>query len=268
MLNENKMMAFSQACLTSLVYNSFSSFIQLFFLAPADSFSVFHLTKHTSLFYSLLITHHLTSFLQADAMHTIRVLRFDPRWSCAPQKAHRESKLHHIQPIYFPTPPNPCPASHTVTALVALGNLWEATDRSHSAMACIPRPGSDTFLPPPFLIGINMQNKYHHRHRQLYSAGTWCFTSHNFTAGYSLRHHTFTNDSTICPCHAMPACLYTWEHILTQCPLHSSPRQCYFGNQASMDYILGTEDGGKGFVKFVNETGVFLRPLPPRPDPP
>ena len=132
------------------MYDSFSSSIQLFFLALADSFSVFHLTKHTSLFYSHLITHHLTSFLQADAMHTVRVLWFDPRWLCTPQKAHCESKLHRIQPIYFPTPPNPRPASHTVTALVTLGNLWEATDHSHGAMACIPQPRSDTFLPPPF----------------------------------------------------------------------------------------------------------------------
>ena len=35
-----------------------------------------------------------------------------------------------------------------------------------------------------------------------------------------------------------------------------------------MNYILGTEAGGRAFARFVDETGVFLKPLPPRPDPP
>jgi hypothetical protein len=35
-----------------------------------------------------------------------------------------------------------------------------------------------------------------------------------------------------------------------------------------LSYILGTEAGGKAFALFVDETGVFLKPLPPRPDPP
>lgn len=35
-----------------------------------------------------------------------------------------------------------------------------------------------------------------------------------------------------------------------------------------MNYILGTEAGGRAFTLFVDETGVFLKPLPLRPDPP
>jgi hypothetical protein len=35
-----------------------------------------------------------------------------------------------------------------------------------------------------------------------------------------------------------------------------------------MDYIFGTEAGRRAFALFVDETGVFLKPLPPRPDPP
>jgi hypothetical protein len=77
----------------------------------------------------------------------------------------------------------------------------------------------------PFLIGVNTRN---HRHRQLYSAGIRCFTgftSYDFTAGYSLSHCTYANDSTLCLCHACPPRLFTCEHILTQCPIHSTPRQ-------------------------------------------
>ena len=66
----------------------------------------------------------------------------------------------------------------------------------------------------------------------------------------------------------MPARLLTREHVLIQCPIHSTPRQRCFGNRTFMDFILGTEEGGRNFARFVNETSVFLRPLPPRPDPP
>jgi hypothetical protein len=131
-------------------------------------------------------------------------------------------------------------------------------------MARIPWPGTDTLHPPPFLIGVNTRQKYSHRHRQLYTASTRCFTHHDFTAGYSLCHRTFANDSTACPCGGS----YTREHVLTLCPIHSTTRRHHFSNHALMDYILSTEAGRRGFALFVDETGVFLKPLPPRPDPP
>ena len=184
-LNEKRDVAMAQALLASLMYDTFFHSILIYLPASADSISMFRLHKHANLFYAHLITHRLNSFLQMDAVNAVTMRHFSPKWSCAPRKDHRESELQRIQPLYFPTPPNPRPASQKATALVALGDLWEKTDRSHGAMSRIPRPGTDTFLPPPFLIGVNTRNKYHHhRHRQLYTAGTRCFTGHDFTAGY------------------------------------------------------------------------------------
>ena len=79
--------------------------------------------------------------------------------------------------------------------------------------------------------------------------------------------HSPIYDNTIWPCNARPARLYTGEHVLTQCPIHSSPRRRHFGNRPSIAFILGTEADGRGFANFIDETGVFLRPLPPPPDP-
>ena len=118
--------------------------------------------------------------------------------------------------------------------------------------------------PPPFLIGVNTRQKYHHRHRQLYTAGTRSFTHHDFTASYSLKHRSFANDNITCVCGRA----FTREHALTQCPIHSTPRRRPFGNYAHMNFIFGTEASGRAFARFVDETGVFLKPLPLRPDPP
>ena len=86
--------------------------------------------------------------------------------------------------------------------------------------------------------------------------------------GLCHRHRSFADDTITCPCLALPPRHFTRSHVLLQCPLHASPRQRHFGRRLTLDYILGTEDGGNAFAEFVDETGVFLRPLPPRPDPP
>ena len=62
-MNEKKNVAMLQACLAGLTYDSFSSHIRIFFPTPADAYSVFHLSKHTGLSFSHLITHTLFTFL-------------------------------------------------------------------------------------------------------------------------------------------------------------------------------------------------------------
>jgi hypothetical protein len=198
-----------------------------------------------------------------DALHHVTVLQQSAKQSDAPQKEHREHLLTMLQCTVFPITP-PHLSTHKATALATLSNQWDKTDRAHGPMSCISRPGSDTLHPPPFLVGVNTWQKYHHRHQQLYTAGTRCFTNHDFTAGYSIHHRAFTNNNISCLC----GCIFTRDHILTMCPIHSTPRRCLFGNYAHMDYILGTEAGGRAFALFTDETGIFLKPLPPRPDPP
>ena len=137
-------------------------------------------------------------------------------------------------------------------------------------MAYIPQPHSDTLYPPPFILSVNTRQKFHHCHRHISSVGNQVFTGHCFSAGYSLSHRTFADDNITCPCaarhHTNPH--YTINHVLSHCPIHNAPRRKYFGNRANLDNILGTESGGRGFAKFIDETSAFFHPLPPRPDPP
>ena len=165
-----------------------------------------------------MISTHIFNFLLADALHHVTVLRQSADWSDAPRKEHCEHILHSLQPAVFPIVP-PTLSTHESRALTALGLEWDDAHCAHGPMSRIPRPGNDTLHPPPFLVGVNTQQKYHHRHRQLYTAGTHCFTHHNFTAGYSLKHRTYANDNISCQCGRS----FTREHALIHCPTHSIP---------------------------------------------
>ena len=60
-MNEKKQRAMLQAVLAAITYGSpfFSSHIHIFLPAPADSISLFRLSKHADLFYSHLISTYL-----------------------------------------------------------------------------------------------------------------------------------------------------------------------------------------------------------------
>jgi len=58
----------------------------------------------------------------------------------------------------------------------------------------------------------------------------------------------------------------TTQHVLFQCPLHSSPRRCIFGTRTLDAFIFGTEDGSSKLGEFQRATNTLLCPLPPRPD--
>ena len=60
---------------------------------------------------------------------------------------------------------------------------------------------------------------------------------------------------------------HTVKHVLTECPLTSQARDEILHN-SSLNWIFGTEEGGKALGSFLLHTQTLLRPLPPRPDPP
>ena len=60
---------------------------------------------------------------------------------------------------------------------------------------------------------------------------------------------------------------HTVKHVLMECPLLSQPRDEILHN-SSLNWIFGTEEGGKALGSFLLRTQTLLRPLPPRPDPP
>ena len=255
-----------RALLAALTYDHFSSSIEIFLPAPSATFHPFRLSKHAGLSFSHMITHHLSTFLQADALHTVRVTRFSGKWSGLPGEEHLKELVTLNQPLVFPLPPPPL-VTRQKQALRAFYNWWEERDQTHEALSHVPPPSLDKLTPIPFMQGILRHNRST-RPRHLYATGTRTFTGHDFTHGYSVRFRLMANDNIICPCLALPPRYFTRHHVLLQCPLHSGARQRLFGHHLTLDFILGTEDGGYAFAKFVDETGVFLRPLPPRPDPP
>ena len=89
-MNERKQRAMLQAVLAAITYGStfFSSHIHFFLPAPADSISLFRLSKHADLFYSHLISTHLFQFLLADALHHVTVLRLSANGPDALRKDH------------------------------------------------------------------------------------------------------------------------------------------------------------------------------------
>jgi hypothetical protein len=106
-MNKKKTLAMLQACLAGLMYDSFSSHIQIFFPALADAYSVFHLSKHTGLSFSHLITHTLFTFLQADDLHHISIFRFSAKWSSALGFKHVQALKDQLQPTIFPHSTHP-----------------------------------------------------------------------------------------------------------------------------------------------------------------
>ena len=255
-----------QACLAGLTsYSPFYSSIEIFLPAPADSFSLFRLSKHAGLTFSHLITYHLQTFLQADTLHHVRITRISAKWSGLPGKDTLAELTARHQPLLFPIPP-PSLTTHKRRAILAVYQYWEEMDKSSECTSRISPPSTTSFNPQPFTLGtIRSRRK---RGRRIYSTGTQAFTGHGFFKEYSVRFRPHADDNIICPCIALPPRHFTREHVLTQCPLHASPRQRHFGRRNNMNFIFGTEDGGHAFADFVDETGVFLRPLPPRPDPP
>ena len=125
-MNKKKQPAILQAVLAALTYDpsSFSSHIHIFLPAPADSISLFCLSKHVDLFYSHLISTHLFQFLLADALHHVTVLWLSANGPDALRKDHRESLLQSLQPAIFPIVPTPL-STHESQALTALGLEWD-----------------------------------------------------------------------------------------------------------------------------------------------
>ena len=73
------------------------------------------------------------------------------------------------------------PRGGTHVVQVAVGPaLYPDTLASH----CIPRPGTNTFLPPPFLISVATECRYYHCHRQIHTTGSRVFTGHAFIAKF------------------------------------------------------------------------------------
>jgi hypothetical protein len=198
----------------------------------------------------------------------VRVTRYSAKWSGLPGTTVIENLTTQAQTLTFPIPPPSIPNKHTHKrrALIAMYSFWEKMDKRRDFASRIPPPSTARLEPTPFHLGI--LRKYRKHGRRLYSTGTQIISGHGFLGTYSISHRTHAADNVFCPCHALPPRIFSRDHVLLQCPLHTEPRHRLFGRHLTLDYILGTEDGGHAFAEFVDETGVFLRPLPPRPDPP
>jgi hypothetical protein len=190
-----------QACLAGLMYTLFFSKIEIFLLALADSFSIFQLSKHASLSFSHMITYHLSTFLQANAMHRVCVTRFSAKWSgLLGEKILKELKAQ-AQATSFPSPlPHLITYKHYATQ--AMYAHWEHLKKDHKFSSHIPPPSSILLNPTPIHLGI--LHKYHKNGQKLYSAVTQAISGHRFFQEYSSRFCPTTNNNIFCPCHALP----------------------------------------------------------------
>ena len=210
-----------RALLTALTYDRFTSSIKIFLPAPLATFHPFRLSKHAGLSFSHVITHHLSTFLQADALHMVQVTRFSAKWSGLPGEDHLKRLMSLNQPLLFLTPP-PTLLSRQKHALRAFYTWWEERNQTHKALSRIPPPSLNKLTPIPFIQGI-LRHTHSARPQHLYATGTWTFTGHDFTHRYSVRFQPMADDNIMCPCIALPPRYFTRHHILLQCPLHSTP---------------------------------------------
>jgi len=286
--------ALFRALCGGLTYNTLSNHIRVFLPDLSLSNYIFHTHKHPFLFLSHLLYDRLSSFLSADPVHHADFFRYSVKWSGLPGSAALKALTEEEQRITFPLPPSPllppkarllCDLREEFFHLACTERVWQSI---------IPPDGR----PPPFYIGALSR-----KDRGTSSAAIQLSCGHAFTADYSDNIRINAGDNTLCPCNPTTStptspsqgfnCLMeeflasprshpapppvqrlsprkrnTTQHVLFECPLHTSPRRRIFGRYPFDAYVFGTEDGGRKLGEFQRATNTLLRPLPPRPDPP
>jgi hypothetical protein len=114
---------------------------------------------------------------------------------------------------------------------------WEEELDKHNEFAShIPPPSSISLQPIP--LHLSIARKYRKRGRRLHSAGTQVISGHGFFYKYSVHFRPTADDNIMCPYHALSPHRFTYDYILTQCPLHSTSHQHHFGRHHTLNYIL------------------------------
>jgi hypothetical protein len=151
-----KALGMIQACLAGLMYAPFFSKIEIFLLALANSFSMIWLSKHASLSFSHLITHHLFTFLQADPMHKVHIMRFSAKWSGLSGKLTLDTLTMQAQNLIHPVPP-PSLSSCKPQAFCNNYSHWEEMPKGPEFTSRIPPPSLTHHKTIPIIRSILYQ---------------------------------------------------------------------------------------------------------------
>ena len=243
---------------------------------------IFHLRKHAMLPLSVTFTSQLSELL-ADHDHHIRLYRFAatrPKASNRPRRrpfssqwlgpngkdTHLQQLLEGLQDPNLP-PPTPTPKD---AAFNKWRDSYSPTGSSPAWLACQPTEGP-SFL-PPFIRGILSVAS-----RRYLCTCLQLLFRHAFCAEYSEQFRPTAEDTTECPCgtttvlpHITIHHSLTVAHGLLRCPDGDTARPSLLRHTriSPLPLIFSSEEGGKALCEYIHATQMFLRPLPPRPDPP
>ena len=251
-----------------------------YFYLPSSlaSCPIFSLRKHTYLHLSTSLTDSLDSLLDEDTL----IIRFSHFLAKKPKKRPHDLTSRPFSTswpgIHPPTvtsllPPRdtPCPPLPT-TPTVAAYSAWAADyaieGRSPAWKACLPSQGPSFTI--PFLKGVLPLAS-----RRLLCTCLQLLFDHAFTASYSDRFRPSAGNNTGCPCGqtyitrddlSLPFC-NTLHHGLFHCRDRVKAHETHLPF-TSLDAIFTSARGGAVLCRYIHASQAFLRPPPPRPDPP
>ena len=251
-----------------------------FFYLPTSltACPLFSLRKHSYLPFSTALTDALSSLLD-EGDHTIRFQSFMAR---KPKKSPRDltrrpfsTSWPGIRPSAITPfltadiePLHPPPSTPAVTAYAKWAADYAVTGHSPAWKACSPSQGPSFTI--PFLEGVLPLAS-----RRLLCTCIQLLFDHAFTASYSDRFRPSSGDNTDCPCGrtyitrdglSLPF-RNTLHHGLFHCHDHDEARDAHLPF-TSLDAIFTSARGGAALCRFIHASQAFLRPPPPRPDPP
>ena len=239
---------------------------------------LFSLRKHSYLRFSTALTDALSSLLDEGNY----IVRFQSFLARKPKKSphdliHRpfSSSWPGVRPSTLSPflnlardPLNPPPSTPPVAAFADWAADYVVTGRSPAWKACSPSRGPSYTI--PFLEGVLPIAS-----RRLLCTCIQLLFDHAFTATYSDRFRPSSGDNTDCPCGqtyitrdgmSLPF-RNTLHHGLFSCRDHNDARDAHLPF-TSLDAIFTSARGGAALCRFIHASQIFLRPLPPRPDPP
>ena len=252
-----------------------------FFYIPSSlaTSPLFSLRKHSYLTFSTALTDSLTSLLDDDED---LVIRFSSFLAKKPKKAPHDLtsrpfstswpgiRPDALTPFLRPstTRPTPPPQTPAVAAFASWAADYSVEGRSPAWKACAPSQGPSYTI--PFLEGVLPIAS-----RRLLCACMQLLFDHAFTATYSDRFRPSAGDNTDCPCGrryitrdgiSLPF-RNTLHHGLFHCHDRDDAREAHLPF-TSLDAIFTSARGGAALCRYIHASQAFLRPTPPRPDPP
>ena len=270
---------FTSLTLAAGLCASFERFPTYFYIPSSlASLPLFSLRKHSHIRLSTSLTDSLTALLDEDT----HIIRFSSFLAKKPKKRPHDLTRRLFSPSwprvdlptltrFSHTPPGPRPTLPSTPAVAAFTS-WAAdyvvTSRSPAWKACLPSQGPSFTI--PFLEGVLPIAT-----RRLLCTCMQLLFDHAFTASYSDRFRPSAGDNTDCPCGrsyitrdgtSLPF-RNTLHHGLFQCHDRDDARDAHLPF-TSLDAIFTSARGGAALCKYIHASQAFLRPPPPRPDPP